>query len=345
MDIPDHIQGLIFDCDGTLVDTPPLYATAWMAALAEFGARLELEWFRPRAGLSEALLLDDVERHFGIPMPRAAVAQLTRAHVMENLHSLREIQAVADIARAQAGRLQLAVASSGPAEIVQATLEATGLRPLFNQIVTIEDVANAKPAPDLFLEAARRMGLAPSTCLVFEDSAQGLQAALLAGMPAIDINKLIADTTSLPDGLRRATPADQPEVEALIDAAYRHYIPRIGARPGPMQDDYAQLIEAGQVLLHGAPGALQAVLVLIPQEDALLLDNIAVSPAAQGQGLGRRLLDHAEAVARAAGYKAIKLYTHELMTENRAIYAKTGYIETHFAREKGLNRVYLRKDL
>ena len=203
MDIPAHIQGLIFDCDGTLVDTPPLYAAAWMAALAEFGARLELEWFRPRAGLSEDLLLDDVEQHFGTTLPREDVARLTRAHVMDNLHSLREIRAVANIARAQAGRRLLAVASSGPAEIVQATLEATGLRPLFNEIVTIEDVANAKPAPDLFLEAARRMGLAPATCLVFEDSAQGLQAALLAGMPAIDINKLMADTAPPPDGLNR----------------------------------------------------------------------------------------------------------------------------------------------
>lgn len=188
--IQDHIQGLIFDCDGTLVDTPPLYARAWMDALRPFGPTPPLEWFRPRAGLSEQLLMDDVDNGFGITLPRATVSRLLRESFMANLHMLREIGAVTAIARQHHGRLKLAVASSGSAAIVNATLAATSLTALFDEVVTIDDVPNPKPAPDLFLEAAARLGLTPQTCLVFEDSAQGLEAARHAGMAAVDINLL-----------------------------------------------------------------------------------------------------------------------------------------------------------
>ena len=190
--IPNHIKGLIFDCDGTLVDTPPLYAQSWMAALQRFGANPELDWFRPRAGLSEHLLMDDVDAHFGITLPRPEVIRLTRESFLANLHKLQEIHAVTQIARQHHGRLKLAVASSGSAAIVSATLGATGLTALFDEVVTIEDVTHPKPAPDLFLEAARRLAFTPDTCLVFEDSPQGLEAARRANMAAVDINHLVA---------------------------------------------------------------------------------------------------------------------------------------------------------
>lgn len=188
--IPNHIKGLIFDCDGTLVDTPPLYARAWMDALRPFGAAPALDWFRPHAGLSEHLLMDEVDKDFRTTLPRGEVIALLRESVLANLHTLREISAVTAIARLHHGRLKLAVASSGPAAIVNATLAATSLSGLFDEIVTIEDVTHPKPAPDLFLEAAARLGLAPAVCLVFEDSPQGLEAAERAGMNAVDINNL-----------------------------------------------------------------------------------------------------------------------------------------------------------
>ncbi len=112
-----------------------------------------------------------------------------------------------------------------------------------------------------------------------------------------------------------------------------------------MLDDYASLIRDGRVHVIEHDGIVQGVLVLIPQEDAMLLDNIAVSPAVQGLGLGRILLTFAEATAAAAGYSAIRLYTNEAMTENIALYTRVGYSETHRAEEKGLRRVYMSKPL
>lgn len=188
--IPDHIQGLIFDCDGTLVDTLPLYERAWATTLRDFGADPDADWFRARSGYSEHLLMDDVDSHFGITLPRPDVLRLTRENLKANLHTLQEISAVAAIARQHHGRLKMAVASSGSASIVNASLSVAGLASLFDTVVTIEDVTHAKPAPDLFLEAAARLGLPPAACLVFEDSPQGLEAADRAGMNAVDINSL-----------------------------------------------------------------------------------------------------------------------------------------------------------
>ena len=145
--------------------------------------------------------------------------------------------------------------------------------------------------------------------------------------------------------LRPATHDDLATVQDIVRTAYTHYIGRIGREPGPMTDDYAALIGAGQVHVAERDGVVQGLLVLIPQNDAMLLDNVAVAPAAQGLGLGRLMLNFAERAAIAAGYKAIKLYTNEAMTENIALYTRMGYAETHRAEEKGLRRVYLRKPL
>lgn len=145
--------------------------------------------------------------------------------------------------------------------------------------------------------------------------------------------------------IRAATPADLADVERIVKEAYTHYIARIGREPGPMLDDYDELIAQGRVRVIERDGAVLGILVLIPQADAMLLDNIAVSPQAQGLGLGRLLLEHAEEAARASGYRAVRLYTHEKMTENIALYTRIGYAETHRIEEKGLRRVYMLKPL
>jgi ribosomal protein S18 acetylase RimI-like enzyme len=145
--------------------------------------------------------------------------------------------------------------------------------------------------------------------------------------------------------LRLATRDDKPTVEAVVHAAYAHYVARIGRKPGPMLDDYGALIDAGRVHVLTRGGLVQGVLVLIPEPDSLLLDNIAVAPEAQGLGLGRTMLSFAEDNARAAGYRSIRLYTNAAMTENIALYTRIGYAETHRAEEKGLRRVYTTKHL
>jgi ribosomal protein S18 acetylase RimI-like enzyme len=143
--------------------------------------------------------------------------------------------------------------------------------------------------------------------------------------------------------IRVATIEDHTSVEAIVAAAYALYIPRLGREPGPMLDDYASLILAGRVYVLESGGIVAGVLVLIPEQDAMLIDNIAVQPSCQGQGYGRGLLQFAERVARDAGYDAIRLYTNEVMTENIALYSKLGFVETHRAEEKGYRRIYMRK--
>jgi N-acetylglutamate synthase-like GNAT family acetyltransferase len=149
----------------------------------------------------------------------------------------------------------------------------------------------------------------------------------------------------MPPNLRQATSADLHAVQEVVRRAYSHYVSRIGREPGPMSDDYGSLIEAGRVHVVERDDSIQGILVLIPESDAMLLDNVAVDPDAQGSGLGRRMLEYAELAARAAGYQAIKLYTNETMTENISLYSRIGYAETHRAEEKGLKRVYMVKAL
>lgn len=146
--------------------------------------------------------------------------------------------------------------------------------------------------------------------------------------------------------IRLAEPADQAAIEAIVRAAYAVYIPRIGKPPGPMLDDYARLIADGAVSVIEEAGAeIAALIVLIPKPDHLLLDNIAVRPDRQGKGFGRVLIDHAEREAMRQGLREIRLYTHETMTENIALYTRIGFVETERRDDGGYGRVFMAKRL
>jgi ribosomal protein S18 acetylase RimI-like enzyme len=146
--------------------------------------------------------------------------------------------------------------------------------------------------------------------------------------------------------IRRARPDDLAAVEAIVEAAYSRYLEIIGRPPGPMLDDYGTLIAQDAVsVLEGADGAIAAIIVLLPKPDHLLLDNIAVRPERQGQGLGRRLIEFAEAEARRLGYRELRLYTHEKMVENIALYRRLGFEQTGRGHEAGYDRVFMTKHL
>ncbi|NHO31534.1 HAD-IA family hydrolase [Acetobacter sp. LMG 1636] len=188
MSIPADTEALIFDCDGTLVDTLPLYLRAWQAALREVGGiEVDAAWFRERGGYAEQMLLADVEKSFGITLNRPAIIAATRRRVRETIEGVRCNVPVITVVREWAGRVPLAVASSGSREVVEASLAAIGLLDVFSVIVTIEDVEHPKPAPDIYLLAARKLGVDPAHCVVFEDSHEGLKAARAAGMTAEDV--------------------------------------------------------------------------------------------------------------------------------------------------------------
>ena len=144
---------------------------------------------------------------------------------------------------------------------------------------------------------------------------------------------------------RPAIAADAAGISECVRAAYTHYIERIGQKPGPMLDDYAQVVRDHRVYVIDDGGEVVGVLVLMDKEDSLLLDNVAVSPARQGEGIGRRLIEHAESEARRLGHRHLDLYTHERMTENIAMYSRIGYEEVERRTERGFPRVYMRKRL
>jgi ribosomal protein S18 acetylase RimI-like enzyme len=144
---------------------------------------------------------------------------------------------------------------------------------------------------------------------------------------------------------RRAAPSDATDVAHLVDAAYRPYVERIGTTPGPMTDDYDQVIRTRHVTVAERDGAIDGVIVLSVTEEGFLIDNVAVHPSHRGTGLGRALLELAEAEARYEGFDSVYLYTHEKMTENISLYAKIGYVEYDRRPRGDFSLVFMRKRL
>jgi ribosomal protein S18 acetylase RimI-like enzyme len=141
--------------------------------------------------------------------------------------------------------------------------------------------------------------------------------------------------------IRRALAYDAVRIGAIARAAYTKYIARIGRAPSPMVVDFAAEIAADHVAVIETGGVIAGYMIAWPETDAYFIDSIAIDPARQGEGLGRRLIDHAVGEARRFRLPAIQLYTNVAMTENLSMYAHLGFVETHRAIEKGFHRVYL----
>ena len=149
--------------------------------------------------------------------------------------------------------------------------------------------------------------------------------------------------TDIEYSLRPATREDTAKVTALINAAYRHYVERIGMVPRPMTDDYAEVIQNDRVTVAEGDQTIVGVIVLTVTDEGFLIDNVAVDPAHRGKGIGKALLEFAEAEARRAGFDSIYLYTHEKMTENLALYARIEYVEYDRRSQGDFSLVYMRK--
>ncbi len=184
---PGEFSGYIFDCDGTLVDTMPLHYRAWNLALQRAGLRgdLDEDHFYSLGGVPTRRVAELLGAHHGIAVDADRMFVEKEEIFLEMQGELRVIPAVVEFARRVARVAPVSVASGGPKPIVRQTLERTGLAELFPVVVTPEDVARGKPAPDMFLLAARLMGVDPASCLVFEDAAPGVEAARAAGMACV----------------------------------------------------------------------------------------------------------------------------------------------------------------
>jgi N-acetylglutamate synthase-like GNAT family acetyltransferase len=143
--------------------------------------------------------------------------------------------------------------------------------------------------------------------------------------------------------VRPATASDVDTLRRLTAAAFEKYVPRLGCDPAPMHNDYPEAVSAGRVWVAVEAGEIVGLALLVPHEDHLLLDTVAVSPDVQGRGVGGRLLEFAEEQARQGGRPEVRLCTNELMTENLAYYPRRGYVETHRVAENGFRRVYFSK--
>jgi beta-phosphoglucomutase-like phosphatase (HAD superfamily) len=185
---PGTFDAILFDCDGTLVESAPAWLLAINKALHTDAPSMPQDWYYARLGLSPSVLVDEYEAEFGpMQMPRADFHAKCVHAFSDSTHALEEVTIVADVARAWHGRIPMAVVSNAQRPAVMSSLTAVALLPLFDFLVTIDDVVHGKPAPDIYLKAAVQLEVDPSRCVVLEDSHEGMTAATRAGMQAIDI--------------------------------------------------------------------------------------------------------------------------------------------------------------
>jgi len=192
MNLPPHIKGLIFDCDGTLADSMPLHWRAWQMITQRHGLHFPEDRFYATGGVPSRDILKILADEQGRSLDHIAVAHEKEETYLQTLSQIEPIHAVVEIARENYGRLPMAVASGGSQKIICMVLDQIKIRHLFDAVVTNEMVKNQKPAPDIFLEAARRIRVEPHFCLGFEDTELGLQAIRSAGMEAIDVRDSLA---------------------------------------------------------------------------------------------------------------------------------------------------------
>lgn len=186
-----EIKGIVFDCDGTLADTMPLHWKAWQSVTFKHGIHFPEDRFYALGGVPSRdilkMLCEEQQRDLD---------HLSLAHEKENaylpfLPEVQPIQLVVAVAEANHGKLPMAVASGGMKHIIEDVLRHLKIRHYFDAVVTSEDVVRQKPAPDIFLEAARRIGVAPENCRAYEDTDLGLQAIRSAGMEAVDVREML----------------------------------------------------------------------------------------------------------------------------------------------------------
>jgi beta-phosphoglucomutase-like phosphatase (HAD superfamily) len=188
---PPRPRAIIFDCDGTLADSMPLHWRAWQVIARRHGFLFPEDRFYSLGGVPSRDILKVLSAEQDLPLDPRAVAREKEAEYLPLIAQIEPINTVVGIARANYGRIPLAVASGGTKRVIEQVLDHLDIRHLFQAIVTSEDVLNQKPAPDIFLEAARHLGVPPQCCRAYEDTDFGMRAIRAAGMEAVDVRELL----------------------------------------------------------------------------------------------------------------------------------------------------------
>jgi HAD superfamily hydrolase (TIGR01509 family) len=193
----DGFEAVIFDCDGTLVHSMPAHFEAWCEALAIHGAGgvLREDVFYAMGGRPTKDIVVDLNAEYDLHLDPESVAISKREAFLKRISSLVLISEVAAFAQSLRGRIPMAIATGGSRMVIEKTLQATGTSDWFDEVVTADDVAEGKPAPDIFLRAAELLRVDPSKCLVIEDAPAGILAARAAGMAVIAIPSPLATET------------------------------------------------------------------------------------------------------------------------------------------------------
>jgi len=187
-----EIKALIFDCDGTLADTMPLHWLAWQTITSRHNVIFPEDRFYALGGVPSRHILQMLREEQRLSIDPIAVSREKEEEYLKLMAQVGPIHEVVEIARDHAGKLPMAVASGGTRPIIDKVLRHLNIGDLFAAVVTSEDVVHQKPAPDIFLEAARRLGVPPRNCRAYEDTDLGLTAIRAAGMDAVDVRTLIA---------------------------------------------------------------------------------------------------------------------------------------------------------
>ena len=185
---PPGTTGLIFDCDGTLADTMPAHYQAWTAMLGKYEIPFPEPRFYAMGGMPTASIIRVLAADAGVAVADVdAMVHEKEQGFLTHLDAVTPIEPVLAIAKAYRGKLPIAVASGGYRDTITRTLDRLAIRDWFDAMVTAEDTARHKPDPDVFLEAARRLRVTATACVVFEDTDIGLEAARRAGMKSVDV--------------------------------------------------------------------------------------------------------------------------------------------------------------
>jgi len=187
-----HPQGLIFDCDGTLADSMPLHWIAWSTVAKRHGLLFPEDRFYSFGGVPSRDIVKMLCEEQGLSLDPIAISKEKEAIYEPLMGQIKPIECVVRVVRESHGIIPMAVASGGTKWAINRVLEIIGIRSYFDAVVTNEDVVHQKPAPDIFLEAARRIGVKPEFCRGYEDTDLGLTGIRTAGMEAVDVRLLRA---------------------------------------------------------------------------------------------------------------------------------------------------------
>jgi HAD superfamily hydrolase (TIGR01509 family) len=190
-------KGLIFDIDGTLVDTMSVHYKASQLACNEYGFDFPLDFFKAYAGVPTLTVFELLMKHLGLPFNGREIGLKKEKLYLELINEVKPLQPVFDIVLQYEGKLPMALGTGATREIAEMTLKAAGILDKFEHIVTFEDVENPKPFPDTFLRCASLIGVEPQYCQVFEDGDAGIKAAIDGGMKATDIRHYVDVTIQI----------------------------------------------------------------------------------------------------------------------------------------------------